>query len=365
MRGSPDLPGLVQVWHQRAWEMHESPGAYNFPDVNAAMRTIVSMNAETLALISTELGNIKAEFEQVKDHRHVLTKKVADLKAAGEKLDKELAGAKKDFDARLASTKKQLEDAQGLIQLLSRRVGATRETLDQVLRQFRAIVSPDMKADINGWSADHAELGQRAASGRTAKSRLDAMDDQGLDAPIANYRRIEQEHLTRQSRAIDAARSMTSLPPNAASRKWRTHMRAWRRNRDDAVRLAKELRELEPRKRAAEENLEEFSARKSELAGAVADGHKAETELRGEIHGYLDEIYATDRIPPCWFGVAMGFAVSPTRTEQWLLTAVEVVLYRVVYGVVDNVNPLGVRPTDDERGAEHDQLKARCAEYRL
>jgi hypothetical protein len=97
----------------------------------------------------------------------------------------------------------------------------------------------------------------------------------------------------------------------------------------------------------------------------MADGQKAETELRGQIRAYLDWVFGTDRIPPRWFDVAMGFAIPPTRTEQWLLTAVEVVLYRIVYEVVDNVNPLGAPPTDDGRGAEHDQLSARCAEYRL
>jgi hypothetical protein len=83
-----------------------------------------------------------------------------------------------------------------------------------------------MKADINTWAANQAVLGQRAAAGRTAKRRLDDMDDRGLHAPIKNYHRVDAEHRSRQSQAIDAARSLTSLPPNAASRKWRTHMRA-------------------------------------------------------------------------------------------------------------------------------------------
>jgi hypothetical protein len=364
MGASPELSGWVREWRLRNSHLAQSPDASTVAEVHAHVRIIVGMMAEMMPSISKGIGGTEEELRHLEDRRRELSRIVEELGDKGEKFGRELATAKKELRADRAAVKKQLDSMRGWIGSVARKAGAAQETLDQVLRQFRALTSPDMRVDIDAWAATQAQLGQRVAAGRTAERRLATMDGEGLSAPIADYHRLDREHGACQSQAVDSATGLASLSLDATTGKWRARIRAWRESRDDTVRLATRRRAAESRKDVAEGEIEKFAEEKSRLATEVAEGRGAETELRRRIRAFLDEMFATDRIPPRWFDVAMGSAVPPVRTAQWLLTAVEVVLYRIVYEVVDSAAPLGEPPADDGRRAEHDRLLARCAEFR-
>jgi hypothetical protein len=79
--GSPDLPVWTQEWQRWA------------------------------SSVENQIGEVKENFEQLKERQRALNRTVADVKAAGEKVGKELAETKKALSVGLASTRKQFEFA--------------------------------------------------------------------------------------------------------------------------------------------------------------------------------------------------------------------------------------------------------------
>ncbi|MBH1937838.1 hypothetical protein I5Q34_26810 [Streptomyces sp. AV19] len=60
---------------------------------------------------------------------------------------------------------------------------------------------------------------------------------------------------------------------------------------------------------------------------------------------------------PAWFVTVLGSAPPATRTQEWLETATQVLLYRLTHSVTDAVVALGDKPAGGARRAEwYEQL---------
>jgi hypothetical protein len=96
----------------------------------------------------------------------------------------------------------------------------------------------------------------------------------------------------------------------------------------------------------AQAGLAELAKQKRILEPIIARGQQAETALRLKIRTRLGKALADEELLPVWLTTALGPAAPATRTEQWVATVVDVLIYRLVYQVSDPVVALGTRPTE-------------------
>ncbi len=93
-------------------------------------------------------------------------------------------------------------------------------------------------------------------------------------------------------------------------------------------------------------------------------GLQARSTLAKKIRTRLGEILRDDLLMPIWFDRVLGPTAPANNTQEWLDTAVEVVLYRLMHHIEDPVLALGQRPDDTGGAQEYDRLLRRCARSR-
>jgi hypothetical protein len=77
---------------------------------------------------------------------------------------------------------------------------------------------------------------------------------------------------------------------------------------------------------------------------AIVAGEKAREEIWDAARLRIDRALAEDTRLPVWFRVGLGEIICPDPAP-WLLAATGLVAYRLEYGVVDVVSPLGAAPS--------------------
>ncbi|MGW1917010.1 hypothetical protein ACWCQS_41635 [Streptomyces sp. NPDC002076] len=97
---------------------------------------------------------------------------------------------------------------------------------------------------------------------------------------------------------------------------------------------------------------------RADKQSVMAAAARAEKRLTPELRSRLADAVSERALLPVWF-VTVFVSAPPTRaTQEWLETATEVLLYRLTYGVTDQVVALGAKPsdTDQRRRAWYDRL---------
>ncbi|ANZ43060.1 hypothetical protein BBK82_27325 [Lentzea guizhouensis] len=79
----------------------------------------------------------------------------------------------------------------------------------------------------------------------------------------------------------------------------------------------------------------------------------------------IEDAVARDLLFPAWFENMLGPAAPPGRADDWLYTATDVVLYRVLHGIDSPADALGPAPQEQgHRRTLHERLVVECAGYR-
>ncbi|MDT7783717.1 MAG: hypothetical protein QOF58_2136 [Pseudonocardiales bacterium] len=265
-----------------------------------------------------------------------------DLKSLGNRID----NAQTDAAQQQLSTTNQLRDTTRKLAKTNERVT---ELADSVHRLERLLVALNRKvragetrkADFDSWPEIEKSLIARILAGQEAYARktFTPQEAKNTRKAIADYDRAAHE-------AIDAAEALTTLPPNAESL-WRKKYRQWhtitRKQRPDAP--------------------DETGHAKDTAAKSA--GNEAVAEARDLIRARIEDAVAQDLLFPAWFENMLGPAAPPGKADDWLYTATDVVLYRLLHDVTSPANALGAAPQEQgHRRTLHDRLIVECADYR-
>lgn len=91
-------------------------------------------------------------------------------------------------------------------------------------------------------------------------------------------------------------------------------------------------------------------------------------KLRRELHTKLQSAVDSSAVLPVWFTTVFGPGPPRHETEQWVKTAVDVLAYRVIYGVTDQIVALGPEISADSddttRRSWRQQLANRLTTHR-
>jgi hypothetical protein len=278
------------------------------------------------------------------------------LKALEDKLDrlnkdfKSVTARMDDVQSEAAqqqlSTTNQLRDATRKLTKTNDRVSELAESVHRLERLLVALnrkvrAGNTGKADFDGWPEITDQQIARIAAGQEAYARRTSSPQEAklTRKAIAEYDR-------KALGAIDAAEALTHLPPNAEA--------LWRKNYEQWHAITTQVRPDLPD--------DDTQARDT---AAKSAGNTAIAEVRAAIRTRIEDAVARDLLFPAWFENLLGPAAPPGRADDWLYTATDVVLYRLLHRVTSPADALGPAPLEEgHRKTLHDRLTSECADYR-
>jgi hypothetical protein len=265
-----------------------------------------------------------------------------DLKSLGDRVD----NAQTDAAQHQLSTTNQVRDTNRKLTRTNDRITELAESVHRLERLLVALnrkvrAGETQKADFDTWPEIGKPLLARILAGQEAYARKTFTPDEAKQTrkAIAAYDRQAHE-------AIDAAEALTTLPPNAESlwrkkyQQWQTITKLQRPEAPDADTHAKDT-------------------------AAKSAGNEAVAEVRGLIRARIEDAVARDLLFPAWFENMLGPAAPPGKADDWLYTATDVVVYRLLHDVTSPADALGPAPQEHgHRRSLHDRLIVECADYR-
>ncbi|MGI5506637.1 hypothetical protein [Lentzea sp. CA-135723] len=275
-----------------------------------------------------------------------LDDKIERLKKEVKSLETRIDNAQTDAAHHQLSQSNQLKDTNRKVTKTGDRVTELAESVHRLERLLVALnrkvrAGETRKADFDAWpEIDDADLA-KILKGQEAYARRSFTPQEAKDTrrAIAEYDRAALE-------AVDAAEALTHLPPNAEAL-WRRHYKQWQSI------AGKERPEAPDDDTHARDTV------------AKSTGNEAIKHVRNLIRVRLEDAVASDLLFPAWFENVLGPAAPPGRADDWLYTATDVVLYRLLHEVTSPADALGPAPEEDgHRKTLHDRLTSECADYR-
>ncbi|MFI6100049.1 hypothetical protein ACIA8G_31250 [Lentzea sp. NPDC051213] len=265
-----------------------------------------------------------------------------DLKSLGARLD----NAQTEAAQQHLSQTNQLRDTHRKITKSNDRIAELAESVHRLERLLVALnrkvrAGETQRADFDTWPEITKPLIAKILAGQEAYGRKTFTPQEAKDTrkAIAEYDRRAHE-------AIDAAEALTTLPPNAEAL-WRKKYKQWQT-------FAKTERPEAPD--------DDTHARDTVAKSA---GNEAVAEAREKIRTRIEDAVARDLLFPAWFENMLGPAAPPGKADDWLYTATDVVLYRLLHDVTSPADALGTAPQEQgHRRSLHDRLIVECADYR-
>lgn len=266
-----------------------------------------------------------------------------DLKHLGTRVDDaETTAAQQQL-----STTNQVRDANRKLTKTNDRVSELAESVHRLERLLVALnrkvrAGDTQRADFDDWPEIGKPSLAKILAGQEAYARktFTPQEAKATRKAIAEYDRKAHE-------AIDAAEALTTLPANAESL-WRTKYEHWQK-----------FVKAGPRPEAPDEGGH------AKDAAAKSAGNEAVAEARAKIRERIEDAVARDLLFPAWFENILGPAAPPGKADDWLYTATDVVLYRLLHDITSPADALGPAPQEQgHRRNLHERLIVECADYR-
>lgn len=275
-----------------------------------------------------------------------LDDKVERLKKDVNQLTTRIENGQTEAAQQQLSTNNQFRDTTRKIAKTNERVTELAESVHRLERLLVALnrkvrASETQKADFDSWPEIPKPLIAKILAGQEAYARKAFTPQEAKDT-----RKAVAEYDRRAAEAIDAAEALTTLPANAEAL-WRKKYKQWRA-----------ITEHE-RPQPPDENTH------ARDTAAKSAGNEAVAEARQKIRTRIEDAVASDLLFPAWFENMLGPAAPPGKADDWLYTATDVVLYRLLHDVTSPADALGSPPQEQgHRRTLHDRLIVECANYR-
>ncbi|MGW6445010.1 hypothetical protein [Lentzea sp. NPDC055074] len=274
----------------------------------------------------------------LEDKTDRLKKELKSLETRLDDTQSEAAQAQLSQSNQLKDNTRKLTKTNDRVTELAESVHRLERLLVALNRKVRA--SETQKADFDTWpEIDQPDLA-KILKGQEAYARRTFTPQEARDT-----RKAIAEYDKQAAESLDAAEALTHLPP-AAEALWRKHYKQWRAITD------------RERPEAPDDEHTKDTVAKSA-------GNEAIKHTRQQIRARIEDAVARDLLFPAWFENMLGPAAPPGRADDWLYTATDVVLYRLLHGITSPADALGPAPRDEgHRKTLHDRLTSECADYR-
>ncbi|MFD9705959.1 hypothetical protein [Lentzea sp. NPDC059081] len=283
------------------------------------------MNIDPVKALNDKLERLKKDLQS-------LTTRLDDTQTEAAQQQLSITNQLKDNSRKLTKTDERVNELAESVHRLERLLVALN-------RKIRA--SNTERADFDTWPEITENQLTRIAAGQDAYARKTFTPQEAklTRKAIAEYDRDARE-------AMEAAEALTHLPANAEAL-WRKNYRQWH---DITARTRPDLPDDDTH---------------AKDTAAKSAGNTAIAEVRQHIRTRVEDAVARDLLFPAWFENALGPAAPPGRADDWLFTATDVVLYRLLHNVTSPADALGPAPSEEgHRKTLHDRLTNESADYR-
>ncbi|WP_432190421.1 hypothetical protein [Streptomyces sp. Tue6028] len=287
--------------------------------------------------LETEQQSLSGKFGYTEDLDHELTSIRSNVRSCEDKLDE-------------------------LDEELRERASDTDRTVKRLAQQVR-LLEGQLKAsggaqpaDLDAYTKDQRALARTMESGWQARSTL--LSDHERHAFQQRLRYVHEsaeQYKTHRSAVIKAAGTLATTRYGST-----THAQAAKELREALThepRLRQDLHHQTGLAKEAEQALEADTQTRTDKQAVMAAGTRAERRLTLALRGRLADAVSARALLPAWFVTVLGSAPPASGTGKWLENATQVLLYRLTYGVTDQVVALGGKPNADQRRREwYEQL---------
>lgn len=267
-----------------------------------------------------------------------------------EDLDYELRRVRSD----VSECESEIERVEGRVQEiegdLGGRVGLAEQAVERLRQHVRLLEGQIIAAggaraaDLDTFTKDQRALARTMLAGRAAADALlSDWDRRGHQLRVDRFRdsrlkhRAARENVIALAGALAGSRFGTDAHTEAA-----TQLRA--AIADEGTLRQNMDRQAADAKKAADELAADTEAR-ADKQPAIAAGVRAEKRLTVALRSRLAEAVSSRCVLPVWFVTVLGSAPPARQTDEWLECATGVLLYRLTYGIDDQVVSLGPTPT--------------------
>ncbi|GAA4158085.1 hypothetical protein [Actinomadura keratinilytica] len=258
-----------------------------------------------------------------------------------------------DHDDQVASVRTELRRLTGQVRWL-----------EYHMRAERGLEPVDLDRVPDTW----AQLARHVRIGDTARaSLLTEQHRRYLRGEIDRYNSVASQARQKETQTLQHSKTIaTSTPGSAAHTSAAAGFRAARAELDQLYQQAERLRQ---RALDAAAELEADDALRTKVGPQIMRAERARPQLLAKLRDRIGKCVRRHELFPGWFTAAFGYRPPSDRTEAWTRLAVDVLAYRLVWDVTDQVAALGDPPAYDAahgaRYAEYQSLASRLADMRL
>lgn len=283
-----------------------------------------------------------------------------DVSRALEEIKTDLDEHANDQERVNSERREQIEELQEEKSTLERTVSNLEDRIRELSEQVtvlerRALHTSTERAELEVCTqAEQDYAGRSLRLFELARMRLSKAERDRKDSSLRQAEGMAQQLATAEDELVAAAKALVELEdrnPREPShqqaaeaykkaKRWRDHCQGGTNTSDWSQRIATLQSELDEDERIRAKH-------DDELRSCRADYLK----LRRALHTKLQQAVDSGAVLPVWFSTVLGPGPPAHATEQWVKTAVDVLAYRAIFGVSDQIVALGPENGPDSDGA--------------
>ncbi|WP_326693185.1 hypothetical protein OIE63_39345 (plasmid) [Streptomyces sp. NBC_01795] len=295
------------------------------------------------------------EYQMEATERRVrdLDRRLDDLDSEHESL-KTRFGYTDDLDYELRDIRSDIEQVDGRVDEIREELGGRVDTAEQAVarltRHVRLLEGQIMAAggapaaDLDTFTKDQRSLARTMQSGWNAAEFLLSDHSRGIHrARVERFRNTRARHQTAREEVVELTGTLAGTRYGTQD-----HTEAATQLRSaitTEATLRQGLARQEAEAQEASEALAADTTARADKQPAIAAGVRAEKRLTLALRGRLDDAVSSRSLLPAWFATVLGAAPPARGTERWMECATHVLLYRLTYGIDDQVVALGPAPS--------------------
>ncbi|MFJ2407079.1 hypothetical protein ACIOUE_37930 [Streptomyces xanthochromogenes] len=236
----------------------------------------------------------------------------------------------------------------------------------QVLEAHVKIAAGVPEADFDTIAPDWAKLARAADLGQEIREGLlPDWQRQSCHLQIAEHQEALKEQEDRRASVVAAALILSSTPRTSREHKQAAddfHLAA-----GPAGTLDQRVAKTAAAAATARASLRRDERLRREKTHLVEEGDKARKKLHWQLRGLLAKAISDRVLLPVWFVTVLGPVPPAARTQEWMDAGMQVLVYRITYGITDPVVALGPKPDvqkEPRRASWYQELKQTLRPWR-
>ncbi|MFG2821620.1 hypothetical protein ACGFX4_19590 [Kitasatospora sp. NPDC048365] len=251
------------------------------------------------------------------------------------------------------------DEADGDLQRMRSSIGDLTQRVAWIERRLRTAASGPA-VDLDATTSEIDRLLTKVTAGLAAEARLLPEADRARHTQNLHAHGQASSSLAQARAAVLTATGALATAAHG-SEAFNTAASDYRRACTAMHNAAARVEQLQFAAAAARKALNRDESLDQTLAEAAEAGDDAREALAGIARARISAAITGDGLLPLWFTTALGPMPPRADTDQWLDTATEALVYRLTYGVRDEVLALGVVPaqaTARQRADHKDTAKS-------